>query len=102
MPRVAPDDTRRGFPLANSKSAEKRIRVSERRRLRNRPFRSAARTYVKKAELAIATGDKEAAQAAVLVATSQLDRVASKGVIHPNNAARRKSRLMKKYNALGA
>ncbi len=88
--------------MANSKSAEKRIRVSERRRLRNRPFRSAARTFVKKAELAIAAGDKDAAQVAVLAATSQLDRVASKGVIHPNNAARRKSRLMKKYNALGA
>jgi small subunit ribosomal protein S20 len=88
--------------LANSKSAEKRIRVSERRRLRNRPFRSAARTFVKKAELAIASGDKAAAQEAVLVATSTLDRVCSKGVIHKNNAARRKSRLMKKFNALSA
>jgi len=88
--------------LANSKSAEKRIRVSERRRLRNRPFRSAARTLVKKAELAIASGDQGAAQAAVQVATSTLDRVCAKGVIHKNNAARRKSRLMKKYNALGA
>lgn len=91
-----------GSPLANSKSARKRILVNERRRLRNRPFRSAARTFVKKAELAIAAGDREAAQAAVLAATSQLDRVASKGVIHANNAARRKSRLMKKFNALSA
>ena len=88
--------------MANSKSAEKRIRVSERRRLRNRPYRSAARTYVKKAELAIASGDKTAAEQAVLQATSTLDRVVAKGVIHKNNAARRKSRLMKKYNALGA
>ncbi len=88
--------------MANSKSAEKRIRVGERRRLRNRPFRSAARTFVKKAELAIATGDREVAEQAVLTATSTLDRVASKGVIHPNNAARRKSRLMKKFNALSA
>jgi len=88
--------------LANSKSAEKRIRTSERRRLRNRPFRSAARTFVKKAELAIASGDQAAAQEAVFAATSQLDRVASKGVIHPNNAARRKSRLMKKFNAISA
>ena len=54
------------FILANSKSAEKRIRVSERRRLRNRPFRSAARTYVKKAELAIASGDQAVAEEAVL------------------------------------
>ncbi len=88
--------------MANSKSAEKRIRVSERRRLRNRPFRSAARTYVKKAELLIAAGNQAAAQEAVLVATSTLDRVCSKGVIHKNNAARRKSRLMKKFNALSA
>lgn len=88
--------------MANSKSARKRILTSERRRLRNRPYRSAARTFVKKAELAIASGDKAVAQEAVLAATSTLDRVCSKGVIHPNNAARRKSRLMKKLNALSA
>ena len=86
--------------MANSKSAEKRIRTAERKRLRNRPYRSAARTLVKKAELAINSGDREAAGTAVLVATRTLDRVASKGVIHPNNAARRKSRLMKKLNGL--
>jgi small subunit ribosomal protein S20 len=88
--------------LANSKSAKKRIRVAERRRLRNRPYRSAARTLVKKAELAIGSGDRDAAQQAVVLATSTLDKVASKGVIHRNNAARRKSRLMKKFHALGA
>jgi len=88
--------------LANSKSARKRILVAERRRLRNRPYRSAARTLVKKAELAIAAGDKAAAEEAVLAATSTLDRVWAKGVIHKNNAARRKSRLMSKFNALGA
>ncbi len=87
--------------MANSKSAEKRIRVSERRRQRNRPFRSSARTLVKKAELAITAGDQSAAEEAVLTATRTLDRVASKGIIHRNNAARRKSRLMKKFNALG-
>lgn len=88
--------------MANSKSAEKRIRVSERRRQRNRPYRSAARTLVKKAELAINAGDEAVAAEAVVLATSTLDRVASKGVIHRNNAARRKSRLLKKFNALGA
>ena len=88
--------------MANNDSARKRIRTSEKRRLRNRPFRSSARTAVKKAEIAIASGDQATAQAAVLAATRQLDRVAQKGVIHPNNAARRKSRLMKKFNALGA
>jgi small subunit ribosomal protein S20 len=88
--------------LANSKSAEKRIRVAERRRLRNRPYRSAARTLVKKAELAISAGDQVEAQTAVVKATSMLDRVAGKGIIHKNNAARRKSRLMAKFNKLGA
>jgi small subunit ribosomal protein S20 len=86
--------------LANSKSAEKRIRVSERRRMRNKPLRTQTRTYVKKAEAAIATDDQTAAAAEVLAAISKLDSVASKGVIHKNNAARRKSRLMAKYNAM--
>lgn len=85
--------------MANSKSALKRIRTSEQRRQRNRPFRSSARTLVKKAELAINAGDHDAAAAAVLTATRTLDRVESKGIIHRNNAARRKSRLMKKFNA---
>jgi small subunit ribosomal protein S20 len=87
--------------LANSKSAEKRIRVAERRRQRNRPYRSAARTYVKKALLAIQSGDAEVAAVAVGNAISVLDKVAGKGVIHKNNAARRKSRLMAKYNRMG-
>jgi small subunit ribosomal protein S20 len=88
--------------LANSKSAEKRIRVSERRRLRNRPYRTAARTFVKKAEVAIRAGEAETAATAVGDAISMLDRVAGKGVIHKNNAARRKSRLMSKFNKLVA
>ena len=88
--------------LANSKSAKKRIRVNEKKRERNKPLRTEARTFVKKAEVAIASGDAEAAKAATLEAVSVLDRVADKGVIHKNNAARRKSRLMAKYNTLAA
>ena len=88
--------------MANSKSALKRVRVSERRRLRNRKYRSSARTLVKRAESIIATGDVDAAASAVGSAVSMLDRTAGKGVIHPNNAARRKSRLMSKYNKMGA
>lgn len=88
--------------MANSKSAKKRIRVAERRRDRNKPLRTEARTFVKKAEVAIASGDTGAAEAATLQAVSVLDRVADKGVIHKNNAARRKSRLMAKYHALVA
>lgn len=88
--------------MANNKAAEKRIRVSEQKRLRNRPYRTAARTFVKKAEAAIRTGDATVATGAVGVAVSTLDRVAGKGIIHPNNAARRKSRLMTKLNRLAA
>ena len=88
--------------LANSKSSKKRIRVAERRREENKPLRTEARTFVKKAEVAIASGDVGAAEAATLEAVSALDRVADKDVIHKNNAARRKSRLMAKYHALVA
>ncbi|HET7056874.1 MAG TPA: 30S ribosomal protein S20 [Thermomicrobiales bacterium] len=88
--------------MANNKQSKKRILINETKRLRNRPYRSAARTYVKKAEVAIRSGDQNAAAAAVGDALSMLDRVASKGIIHQNNAARRKSRLMKKYNGIGA
>lgn len=88
--------------MANSKSALKRVKVSERRRLRNRTYRSAARTMVRRAESVIATGDVDAAASAVGSAVSMLDRTAGKGVIHRNNAARRKSRLMSKYNKMGA
>jgi small subunit ribosomal protein S20 len=88
--------------LANSKQSKKRILVNETKRLRNRPYRSAARTFVKKAEIAIKGGNQDAAAAAVGDAVSMLDRVASKGIIHRNNAARRKSRLMKKFNGLSA
>lgn len=88
--------------MANSKSAEKRIRVGERRRQRNRPYRSACRTLVKKAEIAIRSGEGEAASQAVANAVAMLDRTAGKGIIHANNAARRKSRLLAKYNALNA
>ncbi|CAN5691145.1 30S ribosomal protein S20 [soil metagenome] len=86
--------------MANSKSAKKRILTNEQKRLRNRPFRTAARTFVKKAELAIQAGQVDEASTAVGDAISVLDRVANKGVIHPNNAARRKSRLMAKYNSM--
>jgi small subunit ribosomal protein S20 len=86
--------------LANSKSSKKRIRVAARRHDRNKPLRTEARTFVKKAEVAIASGDAGAAEAATQEAISVLDRVANKGVIHKNNAARRKSRLVAKYHAL--
>lgn len=86
--------------LAHSKSAKKRIRVSERRRLRNRQYRSASRTLIRRAEIAIEAGDADAAQEAVQRAISMVDRTASKGIIHRNKAARDKSRLLKKFNSM--
>lgn len=86
--------------MANIKSALKRIRQDEKRRARNRIIRSRTRTFVKNAKQAIAEGDSAEAVKAVQQAISALDKAAQKGVIHRNNAARRKSRLMKRFNAL--
>jgi small subunit ribosomal protein S20 len=83
--------------VANTKSALKQIRVSERKRLRNRPVK----TYVRSAEEQIADG-VESSPEAVRRAVSALDRAADKGILHKNNAARRKSRLMKRLNAMQA
>lgn len=81
-----------------TKSAKKQVRVDEKRRLRNRSVRTQCRSNVVKAGRLIAAGELEAGRAAVVVAVSSLDKAATKGVIHPNNAARRKARLMKKLN----
>ena len=80
------------------KSAQKRVRVTERKRLRNKSIRSLCKTNITKAERLIFSGELESARKAVVAAISSLDKAAEKGVIHPNNAARRKSRLMKKLN----
>jgi small subunit ribosomal protein S20 len=87
--------------MANTKSAIKRIRTSEQRRQRNVAVKSATRTFVKKARTAIAQ-NAEDTQASIVAAVSALDKAAKKGVVHPNNAARRKSRLMKRFNAANA
>ena len=79
--------------MANIKSQIKRNRQNEKRRLRNRNFRGAARAAVRDARETIEKGQPD--QAAVLLAISRLDKAAEKGVIHKNNASRRKSRLMK-------
>ena len=80
------------------KGAQKEARAAERKRLRNKSIRSRCKTNITKAERLIFTGKLKAAREAVVVAIASLDRAAEKGVIHPNNAARRKSRLMKKLN----
>jgi len=84
--------------LPNTRSARKQVRVSERKRLRNKSIQSLCKTNITKAERLIFSGELESAQEAAVAAISSLDRAAEKGVIHPNNAARRKSRLMKKLN----
>jgi small subunit ribosomal protein S20 len=83
--------------MANIKSAEKRNRQSQKRAASNRVYRSAARTAVKKARVAVANGDPNAAEL-VQKAEVALAKAANKGVIHANNAARRTSRLTRAYN----
>jgi len=80
------------------KGAQREMRAAERKRLRNKPILSQCKTNITKAERLIFSGKLKAAQEAVTVAIASLDRAAEKGVIHPNNAARRKSHLMKKLN----
>ena len=86
--------------MANIKSQIKRNRQNESRRLRNRNMRGAARTAVSQARAALEANEPET-KAAILKAISALDKAAEKGVIHKNNAARRKGRLMKKLASLG-
>ncbi len=86
--------------MANSKSAIKRLRSAERRRLRNRTYRGRARTAVKKARHLIDEGQVEQAREAVRTAVVALDKAAQKGIIRKNNAARRKSRLMQQFNQI--
>lgn len=84
--------------MPQSKSAQKQVRVAEKRQLRNKSVRSLCKTNITKAERLIFSGELEAAKQAVAEAINSLDKAAEKGIIHPNNAARRKSRLMKKLN----
>ena len=86
--------------MANIKSAKKRAIQSEKRRQHNASRRSMTRTSLKKVLSAIASGDKEAAQAAYTAAVPLLDRMATKGLIHKNKAARHKSRLAAQIKAL--
>ena len=85
-----------------SKSAQKQVRVAGRRQQRNKSVRRQLKTNITKAEKLIFSGEFEAAQKAVVTAASSLDVAAEKGIIHSNNAARRKSRLMKKLNTATA
>ncbi len=87
--------------MPNIKSAEKRVRQTEKRRVQNRVYRVSARSAVKKARVAIDTSNPESEQA-VLNAIQALDKAAAKGTIHARNAARRKSRLMAHLHKMNA
>ncbi len=86
--------------MANIKSQIKRNKQNEKRRLRNRNYIGSARTCVKKARQSIEQGENESAVQATKLAISVLDKAAEKGILHKNNAARRKSRLMKHLAAI--
>lgn len=86
--------------MANIKSAKKRILVNRTKYERNKAIRSGVKTAIKKVETAVANKDKEAASAALLNATSVIDKAATKGVYHKNNAARKVARLAKAVNSL--
>ena len=86
--------------MANIKSAKKRILVNRKKAARNQSIKSAVKTSIKNVEAAIAAGDKEAAEKALLKATSTIDKAESKGVYHKNNASRKVSRISKAVNTL--
>ncbi len=88
--------------MANTKSAKKRVRRNERRRVQNRVHTVKARTQVRLARAEMEGGDVETSAQAVREAIKALDMAASKGVIHKKNASRRKSRLMKQLAKLEA
>ena len=88
--------------MPNIKSAIKRAKQSEKRRLRNASQKSALRTAVKAFESAVAAKNVEGAKTALITATKKLDKAVTKGLIHKNAAARKKSRLAKLFNALSA
>ncbi len=86
--------------MANIKSQIKRNKQNDAARKRNRVYRGSARTMIRKALVSLKSGKQEESKAEVLAAIKTLDHAATKGVIHKNNAARRKSRLMARFNAL--
>ena len=90
-----------GKALANIKSAKKRIKVIQAKTLQNKMFKTQLKTEIKKYEAALAAGDVELAQATYKAATKKIDQAASRGIIHKNAAAHKKSQFTKKLNALG-
>ena len=88
--------------MANTDSARKRIRQTEKRTARNKARKSRVRTYVRKLEEAIATGDKAVAQEAFRAAQPEMQRAVTKGTLHANTVSRKISRLSARVKSLGA
>lgn len=86
--------------MAKSKTPAKRARNAEKARVRNKSYKSALKTGIKRFELSLTGDDVDASRDILLKATSLIDKSASKGILHKNNAARKKSRLTKKLNSI--
>ncbi len=86
--------------MANIKSQIKRIKTNEKRRQRNKAYKSELKTYVRRTREAIAAGDREKAEEALRLAGRKLDKAVSKGVIHKNQAANRQSKLAKQIQKM--
>src|SRR5258706_8351124 len=100
--RNQPELSRRGCRVANIKSQIKRNRTNEKRRLRNKSVKSSLKTAVRKFHESAAAGDAEATAALLRDASRKLDQAASKGVIHKNQAANRKSAIAKRLAAIAS
>ncbi len=88
--------------MPNIKSAKKRVKVTRTKTLQNKMFRSQMKTEIKKYEAAVAAGDLAAAQELYKVAVKKIDMAASKGIIHKNTAAHKKSAFTKALNSMNA
>ena len=86
--------------MANIKQQKKRVLTNEKRRQRNKSFRSATRTEIRKFREAVESGDKAAAEAQLRVASRKLDKAVTKGVFHRNNAANKKSNMARALNKM--
>ena len=88
--------------MANTKSAIKRIQIAERNRLRNKAYKSVVKTFMKKCLAAVAAGEVAQAELSLRAAYSKIDKAVKRGVLHPNNGARKKARLARKLKQLTA
>ena len=86
--------------MPNTQRAKQRVQTTEARTLRNKMYRSEMKTIIKKFDMAVESGDKDAAKAAYLAAVKKVDQASARGILHKNTASHRKSKFTKKLNAL--